>query len=208
MPLDKAAPLLCAGVTMWSPLETWGATEPGKKLNIGIVGIGGLGTMGIKLAAALGHRVVAISTSSSKETLASEKGAHAFVVSTDPVSASKEQKKLDLILNTVSVHHSIKPYVEMLATNGTLVQLGCVGGKPMEFEQESLMFRRLSVASSLIGGIPATQNLLDFCHSHGILPDTEVVTADQLGDIFRDLQQNRNNDAKRYVLDVKKSLEL
>ena len=207
MPLDKAAPILCAGITMWSPLEHWGATVPGgKKMNIGIVGVGGLGTMGIKLAATLGHRVVAISTCSSKEELAREKGAQGFVVSNDPESVSKEQKKLHLILNTVSAHHSINPYLEMLATNGVLVQLGCVGSAPMMYDQDTLMFRRLSVASSLIGGIPATQTLLQFCKSHDIYPDIEVVTADQLGKVYNNLQQRSNSHASRYVLDVKKSL--
>lgn len=104
VPLDKAGPILCAGITLYDPLVHWGATK-GKKMTIGIVGIGGLGTMGIKLAKAMGHRVVAISTSNKKETMAKEKGADSFVVSTDPESMKTETNKIDLILNTVSASH-------------------------------------------------------------------------------------------------------
>jgi len=104
IPLDKAGPILCAGITLYDPLVHWGATS-GKKMTVGIVGIGGLGTMGIKLAKALGHRVVAISTSNNKEKMAKEKGADAFVVSTDPESMAAESNKIDLILNTVSANH-------------------------------------------------------------------------------------------------------
>jgi len=104
IPLDKAGPILCAGITLYDPLVHWGATK-GKKMTIGIVGIGGLGTMGIKISKALGHRVVAISTSAKKEEMAKSKGADAFVVSTDPESIKAEESKVDLILNTVSADH-------------------------------------------------------------------------------------------------------
>ena len=207
MDLAKAGPLVCAGVTMWDPLKHWGATQPDKKMNIGIVGIGGLGTMGIKLASALGHRVVAISSSNRKEELAKSKGAHDYVVSTDPESVTKEARQLDLILDTIPAHHSIVPYLNMLKSSGVLVQLGCVGVTPMEYPQLMLMFSRLSIASSVIGGVPSNQEVLDFCSKHDIYSDIKVITADKLNEVFDELQSN-NVDATRYVLDIKKSLEL
>lgn len=206
MELSKAGPIVCAGVTMWDPLKHWGATQPGKKMDIGIVGIGGLGTMGIKLASALGHRVVAISRSARKEELARSKGAHGFVVSTDPKSVEKEAGKLDLILDTIPAHHSIMPYLTMLSSSGTVVQLGCVGPL-MEYSQLVLMFRRLSIASSVIGGVPSTQEVLDFCNKHNIYSDVKIVTADRLNEVYDELQDN-NSDATRYVLDIKESLKL
>jgi len=205
MPLEKAGPILCAGITMWSPLNHWGATNTDKKLNIGIVGIGGLGTMGIKLAAALGHRVVAISSSDKKRELAKLRGATGYVVSRDRDSVAAEQRKLDLILNTVSAHHDIAPYLSMLKNDGTLVQLGCIA-KPMQYTQMMLCLRRISIAGSLIGGIPATQEVIDFCFEKEIYPDIELVEAGDLERVFTELQDN-NSAAKRYVLDIKKSLE-
>jgi len=126
VPLEKAGPILCAGITLWDPMRHWGATKEGAKMCIGIIGIGGLGTMGIKLAKALGHRVVAISTSANKEKLAKEKGADAFVVSSDGKSMAAEAGKCDLILNTVSAKHEVSTYLGLLRTNGTIVQLGLV----------------------------------------------------------------------------------
>ena len=105
VPLEKAGPILCAGITMFDPLIYWGAVDGNKKMSIGIVGVGGLGTMGIKLAKALGHRVIAISTTASKEQLAKDKGADSFVISTNPDSMKTETGKIDLILNTVSAEH-------------------------------------------------------------------------------------------------------
>ena len=113
LPLDKVGPILCAGITLYDPLRHWGATS-GKKMNIGIVGIGGLGTMGIKLAAALGHNVTAISTSNSKEAMAKEKGASTFIVSKDPESMKSAHNSLDLILNTVSAPHQLSTLLPLL----------------------------------------------------------------------------------------------
>jgi len=162
IPLDKAAPILCAGITLYDPLKYWGATEPGKHMSIGIIGVGGLGTMGIKLAKALGHRVVAISTSANKEAMAKEKGADAFVVSTDNGSMAAEAGKIDLIINTVSAKHELAHYLSLLRTNGTLVQLGLVP-EPHTLSQLPLVFQRKSVGGSLIGGIKNTEEVLEFC---------------------------------------------
>ena len=114
IPLENAAPILCAGITMYDPMRHWGATK-GKKMTIGIIGVGGLGTMGVKLAKALGHDVVAISTSAGKESLAKEKGATHFVVSTDQESVKACAGKCDLILNTVSANHDLNVYMPLLA---------------------------------------------------------------------------------------------
>lgn len=206
MDLSRAAPLVCAGITMWDPLKHWGATNPDKKLNIGIVGVGGLGTMGIKLAAALGHRVVAISSSKRKEDVARSKGAHNYVVSTDQESLSTEAGALNLILDTVPIHHSIMPYLGLLARDGTLVQLG-VASEPMLYPQMALMYKRLSIASSLIGGIPSTQEMVEFCNKHQVYPDVEIVTADKISEVYDDLSENANAGGIRYVIDIKKSLE-
>ena len=122
---------MCAGITMYDPLVHWKLIDPvthtalgGKKKTVGIVGVGGLGTMGIKIAKAAGHRVVAISTTAGKEAVAKAKGADAFVVSTDEASMAAEEGKCDFIMNTASANHQLQPYVSLLNTNGVLVQLG------------------------------------------------------------------------------------
>ena len=120
IPLDKAGPILCAGITMYDPLRTYGATS-GKKMTIGVIGIGGLGTMGIKLAKALGHKVIAVSTSENKRQMALDRGADDFVVSTDPKSMESQQGQIDLLLNTVSADHEVSHYLSLLHYNGTIV---------------------------------------------------------------------------------------
>lgn len=125
LPLEKAGPILCAGVTMYDPLRHWGATK-GKPMTIGIVGIGGLGTMGLKLSKALNHKVVAISTSTNKKQLALDKGADMFCVSKDEESMKDHAKTCDIILNTVSADHEVSHYLPLLKTNGVIVQLGLV----------------------------------------------------------------------------------
>ena len=123
MDIQKASPILCAGITVYDPLRHWGFTD-GVKKTVGIIGIGGLGTMGIKLAVALGHEVVAVSTSANKEKLAKEKGATHFVISTDKKSIEQNAGKCDLILNTISGDHDINTYLPLLAKDGVIVQLG------------------------------------------------------------------------------------
>jgi len=121
IPLEKAGPLLCAGITMYDPLRHWGATKEGAKMTIGIIGVGGLGTMGIKLSKALGHKVVAISTNADKKQMAFEKGADEFIVSTDPASMESARRSCDLILNTASAPHEVSQYLSLLHYNGTIV---------------------------------------------------------------------------------------
>jgi len=170
---------------------------------IGIIGVGGLGTMGIKLAHAMGHRVVAISTSANKEAMAREKGADAFVVSTDAASMATEAGSMDLILNTVAAAHELGHYLDLLAESGTIVQLGVIG-TPHSVNQIPLIFGRKSIAGSLIGGIKATEECLEFCAQHNITPDIELVTADKIDWVYNQLCHS-NKDGIRYVLDIKKS---
>ena len=130
IPMELASPLLCAGITMYDPLKNWGACS-GKKMTVGVIGIGGLGTMGIKLAKALGHRVVAISTSPHKEEMAKQKGADAFVVSKDPESMKTETANIDILLNTVSAPHQCTMYLPLVSQGGVMVQLGVIAEPQM-----------------------------------------------------------------------------
>ena len=195
MDIEKTAPILCAGITMYDPLRHWGFTKTTGKV-VGIVGIGGLGTMGIKIANALGHHVVAISTSASKKEMALKKGAKSFVVSSDPESAKALEKKCDIILNTVSVPHDLNVYIPLLKTNGILVQLGGVA-PPHSISQFPLMLKRQSIAGSLIGGIQATQEVIDLCFKHKIYG---------IDMAWKKLLEGKNDDGIRFVIDIKKSL--
>merc|ERR1719361_2036585 len=153
-PLEAAGPVFCAGITMFTPLCNWGAKSGGKR--VGIIGIGGLGQMGVRLAKAMGNTVTAISTSPNKEAAAREIGADNFVVSTNPESMKSASMSLDLILNTVSANHQASTYIPLLAKKGVLVQLGLVL-EPHQVMQPPLMFNKLSIAGSLIGGLVETQ---------------------------------------------------
>lgn len=207
MELEKVGPVLCAGITLYDPLIHWGAVEAaaqGKKMTIGVAGIGGLGTMGIKLAAAMGHRVVAISTSNGKEKMAREKGATDFVVSKDPEQMKAWAGKIDLLLNCVSAVHELNFYLPLVATNGTMVMLGIMSGDH-SINQMDLMAERKTVASSHIGGNRAIEGLLELCAKHGIAPDIQMITADQLDWAYEQLAANK--DGLRYVIDIKKSMQ-
>jgi len=153
MDIQKSSPIMCAGITMYSPLNHWGCTNGGK--TVGIVGIGGLGTMGVKIAKALGNKVIAISQSAKKEQMAKEKGADGFVVSTDPESIKAHMGTIDVILNTIAAPHDLMTYMPLLKKQGVHV---CLGGvpNPHTFSQFPLLFNRWSIAGSLIGGIKET----------------------------------------------------
>lgn len=172
MDLKVVGPVLCAGITLFDPMRHWGATK--KKMTIGVIGIGGLGTMGIKLAAALGHKVVAVSTSVNKKQMAMEKGATDFVVSKDPESMKAYHGTIDLLLNCVSVVHELSFYLPLLKYNGTMVMLGIMSDDHT-INHMDLMGNRKTVASSHIGGNRAIEELFELCAKHGIHPDIEVV---------------------------------
>jgi len=200
-PLAAAGPVFCAGITMFSPLAYWGAKSGG--MRVGIIGIGGLGQMGVQLAKAMGNTVTAISTSPSKEQAAREIGADNFVVSTDAESMKAAAMSCDLILNTVSVNHEATHYLPLLANKGKLVLLGAAL-KPHSVSGIPLMYRKLVITGSVIGGIPETQECIEFCEKHKIVPKTKLITADQLDSVYAMLN-TKNDSIIRNVLDIEAS---
>lgn len=201
--LQLAGPILCAGVTMYSPLKYWGALKGGIK--VGIVGIGGLGQMGIRLAAAMGCEVTAISTNVKKKKLVEEIGAKHFVVSTDPASMKAADSSLDLILNTISAPHEMSHYFGLLRRDATIVQLGLVV-ESHKVNQMPIMSKRIRVSGSFIGGMIDTQEVIDFCHAKKIKPEVEIITASQLDQVYEKLNA-KHDSITRFVLDISKSLQ-
>ncbi|NLG58722.1 MAG: NAD(P)-dependent alcohol dehydrogenase, partial [Gammaproteobacteria bacterium] len=179
--LAAAAPLLCAGITTWSPLRHW-KVGPGKR--VGVVGIGGLGHMGIKLAHALGAHVVAFTTSEGKRDEARKLGAHEAVVSRNKEEMAAHRNRLDFILNTVAAPHDLDAYISLLRRDGTMALVGAPATPHPSPQVFNLIMKRRSLAGSLIGGIPETQEMLDFCAGHGIVADIEMIRADQINDAY------------------------
>ena len=174
---------------MFTPLVRYGADKGG--MRVGVVGIGGLGQMGVRIAKAMGNTVTAISTSPNKEAAAREIGADNFVVSTDPESMKAAANSLDLILNTVSADHNLNTYLPLMAGKGVLVQLGLVL-PPHPVNQLGLMFKKLSIAGSLIGGLPETQDCIDFCHKHNIIPKIKLVNSTELERVYQELSSKND----------------
>jgi uncharacterized zinc-type alcohol dehydrogenase-like protein len=194
--LSAVAPLLCAGITTYSPLRHWNA-GPGKK--IGIVGIGGLGHMGIKLAKAMGARVVAFTTSESKRKDAVALGADEVVVSHDADAMAAQARSLDLIINTVAMPHDLDAFTALLKRDGTMVLVGAPASPHPSPQVFSLIGKRRAIAGSMIGGIPETQEMLDFCAEHGIVSDIELIRADEINDAY---ERMLKGDVKyRFVID-------
>ncbi len=194
--LSKAAPLLCAGITTYSPLRTW-AVGPGSR--VGVIGLGGLGHMAVKLAAAMGVDVTAISRTKAKEADALALGADRLLVSSDEAAMAKAASSLDLIIDTVPVKHDINPYMPLLDVDGTLVLVGQIG--PLaEPSTVPLVLGRRRVAGSPIGGIAETQEMLDFCAKKNVLPDVEMIRMDQINAAFERLE--RADVRYRFVIDM------
>jgi uncharacterized zinc-type alcohol dehydrogenase-like protein len=194
--LAAVAPLLCAGITTYSPLRHWGA-GPGK--TVGVVGIGGLGHMGIKLARAMGAHVVAFTTSESKRQDAIALGAHEVVVSKDPTAMAAKTKTLDLIVDTVAAPHDLDAFLNLLKRDGTLVLVGAPATPHPSPQVFNLITKRRSIAGSMIGGIPETQEMLDFCAEHNIVADIEMIRADEINDAY---ERMLKGDVKyRFVID-------
>ncbi|QZX85571.1 NAD(P)-dependent alcohol dehydrogenase [Metapseudomonas otitidis] len=194
--LAAVAPLLCAGITTWSPLRHWQA-GPGKK--VGIVGIGGLGHMGIKLAHALGAQVVAFTTSEGKREAALALGANEVVVSRNAEEMAGHAGSFDLIVNTVAAPHDLNPFLALLKRDGTLTLVGAPASPHTPPEVFKLIFKRRSIAGSMIGGIPETQEMLDFCAEHGIVADIELIRAEQINDAFE--RMLKGEVKYRFVID-------
>ena len=195
--LAAAAPLLCAGITTWSPLRHW-KVGPGHK--VGVVGIGGLGHMGIKLAKALGTHVVAFTTSASKIEDAKALGADEVVVSRDAAQMGTHANSFDFILNTVAASHDLDAFMALLKRDGTMCLVGVPADPHPSPNIANLVFRRRSLAGSLIGGIAETQEMLDFCAKHGITSDIEMIRMDQIEDAY---ERMLKSDVKyRFVIDM------
>ena len=196
IPLDAAAPLLCAGITTYSPLRHWNA-GPGKQ--VAIVGLGGLGHMGVKLAAAIGAEVTVLSQSLRKEADGRRLGAGDYRATSDPETFKELAGRFDLIVNTVSAPIDINAFLRLLKTDGTLVNVGAPP-EPMPVAVFGLMFQRRSFAGSGIGGIRETQEMLDFCAEHGITSDIETIAADQINTAW---ERVLVSDVRyRFVIDV------
>lgn len=172
-----AAPLLCAGITTYSPLRHW---RVGKGMVVGIVGLGGLGHMAVKFAAAMGAHVVVFSTSPNKVADAKALGAHEVIISTDPAQMAKQGGRFDFILNTVAAPHSLDPFVLALKRDATMCLLGAPATPHPSPGVFPLVMGRRSIAGSLIGGIKETQEMLDFCGRHNITADIEKITVDDV----------------------------
>lgn len=196
LPMEGVAPLLCAGITLYSPLKHWKA-QPGMK--VAVMGLGGLGHMGVKFAVALGAEVTVLSHSPNKKDDALAMGAHHFVSTNDVTNLAPLSKCFDLILNTVSAELVIDDYLNLLKLDGTLVVIG-LPGKPYEVHAGTLLNGRRSIAGSMIGGIPEMQEMLDFCSKHSIVSDVEVIKADYINEAYK---RTVASDVKyRFVIDA------
>jgi uncharacterized zinc-type alcohol dehydrogenase-like protein len=195
--LAGAAPLVCAGITTWSPLRHWKA-GPGSK--VAVVGLGGLGHMALKLGNALGADMTLFTRSRGKEQDARRLGAHNVVLSSDDYQMAAVSGRFDLIIDTVPTIHDVNPYITTLSTNGTLTLVGYLGDLNPMLNSAPLIVGRKSVAGSLIGGIAETQELLDFCGTHGITSDIEVI---KIQDINAAYERMLKSDVKyRFVIDM------
>ena len=196
-----AAPLLCAGITTWSPLRHW---KVGKGSKVGVVGLGGLGHMGIKLAHALGAHVVLFTTSPSKRDDALKLGADEVVISKDAAAMAARAGTLDFIINTVAAPHNLDPFIACLKRDGTMTLVGAPAEPHPSPNVFGLIMQRRTVAGSLIGGIAETQEMLDFCAEHGIVSEIETI---RIQDIDASYERMLKSDVKyRFVIDMK-SLE-
>jgi uncharacterized zinc-type alcohol dehydrogenase-like protein len=197
-PLERVAPLLCAGITTYSPLKRY---QVRKGMKVGVVGLGGLGHMAVKLAKAMGAQVSVFSTSPNKSQDAKRLGAKRFVTSQDPASIKSFPADLDLIIDTVSAPHDLNVYLSKLKRDGTLVLVG-VPVEPASIEAFSLIGGRKKLTGSLIGGIKQTQQMLDFCVKKKIFADVEVIRPDQINEAY---ERTLKSDVKyRFVIDTKK----
>ena len=194
--LAATAPLLCAGITTYSPLRHW---KVGKGTRVGVLGLGGLGHMGVKIAVAMGAEVTMLSHTASKEADAKRLGAHQFVLTSDEAQIKKVTGYFDFILDTVSADHDYNSYLGLLRSSGTMV---CVGlpTTPAQIPMFNLVFGRKSIAGSLIGGLPETQEMLDFCAEHNIVSDIEIIAMKDINTAYERLEKS---DVKyRFVIDM------
>lgn len=195
--LAATAPLLCAGITTYSPLRHWNV---GKGMKVGIVGLGGLGHMGVKFSHALGAETVLFTTSESKIADGTRLGADQVVISKDEAAVKKHLGSFDFILNTVAASHNLDTYVELLKRDGTMCLVGVPENPHPSPAVGNLIFRRRRISGSLIGGIKETQEMLDFCATHQIVSDIEMIPIQQINDAY---ERMLKSDVKyRFVIDL------
>jgi uncharacterized zinc-type alcohol dehydrogenase-like protein len=200
--LKGVAPLLCAGVTTYSPLRHW---KVHKGQHVAVVGLGGLGHMAIKLAAAIGAHVTVISTSAEKEADARRLGAEHFILSTEKEAMKDRELGFDFILSTIPESHDINPYVKLLKREGTLAVVGALTPFAKPTDNTEVAFHRRTVAGSLIGGIAETQEVLNFCGEHNIVSDVEMIAIDQINEAFKRVE--KGDVRYRFVIDIAGSLK-
>jgi uncharacterized zinc-type alcohol dehydrogenase-like protein len=195
MPMAEAAPLLCAGITSYSPLRTW---KVGRGSKVAVAGLGGLGHMGVKLAAAMGAEVTVLSRSESKRADAEKLGAHAFLNTEDKAAMKAKRGYFDMVLNTIPVRHDVVPYLHLLRIDGVQVLVGLIG--PMPEIHTGVLLGRKVLTGSGIGGLAETQEMLDFCAEKGILPDIEVIAMQDIETAYARMEAS---DIKyRFVIDM------
>jgi uncharacterized zinc-type alcohol dehydrogenase-like protein len=193
----KAAPLLCAGITLYSPLRHWQA-GPGK--TVGVVGLGGLGHMGVKLAHAMGAKVVLFTTSPGKIADGKKLGADDVIISKNEQEMARYNGKLDLIVNTVAAAHDLDPFINLLKRDGTMVLLGAPATPHPSPQVFNLLMQRRSIAGSGIGGIKETQEMLDFCAEHDVMPEIEMTSMQEINEAW---ERVVSGDVKyRFVIDM------
>jgi uncharacterized zinc-type alcohol dehydrogenase-like protein len=196
LPLDRAAPLLCAGITTYSPLRYFGV-KPGSE--VAVVGLGGLGHMGVKLARAMGANVTVLSTSESKREDALALGAHEFAATRDPDTFKRLARRFDLIIDTVSADHDYNAYLSLLRLNGAMVLVG-LPDKALPVSAFALVAKRRSLTGSMIGGIRETQEMLDFCAQNGIASDIELIGIEQIDEAYE--RMLKADVRYRFVIDI------
>ncbi len=196
LPLQGVAPLLCAGITTYSPLRHW---KVGKGHTVGVMGLGGLGHMAVKFAAAFGAEVTVFSTSPSKQADATRLGAHHFALTSKPEAMKSMSNRFDFIIDTVSAPHKFEPYLDTLKTDGVMICVG-VPTEPMSVPAFSIIPRRRSVAGSMIGGIAETQEMLDYCAAHNIASDVEVIPIQQVNEAYERVIKSQVK--YRFVIDL------
>ncbi len=194
--LKAVAPLLCAGITTYSPLRNW---KIGKGHKLGVLGLGGLGHMAVKFGAAFGAEVTVISTSAAKAADAKRLGAHDFFLSSDPAAVARAAEKFDFIIDTVSAEHDMNTMLRLIRRDGTLIIVG-LPSQPASIHAFSLIPRRRAIAGSVIGGIRETQEMLDFCAERNIVSDVEMIRIDQINEAYE--RMIKGDVRYRFVIDM------
>lgn len=199
--LKAVAPILCAGLTVYSPLKRWNV---GSGQTVGIIGLGGLGHMAVKLAVALNAQVTVFSTSAEKEADARRFGASDFVLSTDSAAMSERELKFDFLLNTIPYEHDPNPYIKLLKRDATMATVGLLLPYSKALNNQEMIMHRRNLAASVVGGVPETAEVLEFCAQHNILPETEMISIEDVNDAHKKM---KNGKARyRYVIDVANTL--